>query len=580
MLAASGGPAWSDVRTLHLSFRAQLHGVTAKGDQWDDLQGGRYLVRRAWPAYSESKAFDGVTPWRQDRSGIAYTLGDADSGRVAANEAFRTARAWWFPDRHSGTVGYLGQRVANGRSYDILETTPEGGRPFQAWIDTRTHLLFRTDEQQGEDRAVTTYTGYRTVAGIVLPFKISIGDGKDSSLDVVETVTSVEINRPLADNRYSLPPRPGSDFSFPPGRTTIEVPFRLTADTRILVPVSIDGQPTLEAEFDSGGSLLLQPDTVSRLGLAIVGHTRQGGNFEGSITASNGVVQDVAIGGVHVRDVAFDSYPFAHDEPNRMLVGLEILQRFQVTFDFDRSIMTLSASPASVQPPGAVIPFRFQDNQPEVTGALDGIAARLTIDTGDAAALDILAPFARKYGLKQRYDADISGDARARELWGRRRVGLVAFDGADGRPVEQVRQIIPRVSQETSGFGVHPTVSANIGLGILSQYNLTFDYARQRMILSRNHLYGLPQIFNRAGIRLRRKNEGWVVDTVYPGSPAASAGMKMGDYVSTIDGSSAAALDTEGLWTKLKAPVGTSMALVLGPARHKTRIVLVLRDWL
>jgi hypothetical protein len=59
----------------------------------------------------------------------------------------------------------------------------------------------------------------------------------------------------------------------------------------------------------------------------------------------------------------------------------------------------------------------------------------------------------------------------------------VSFDGPDGRPLAVVHAPVTRISLQHSGFDANRNVSANIGLGILKQFNLTFDYARQRIIL-------------------------------------------------------------------------------------------------
>lgn len=585
MRQASGGDRWSGVRSIHLVMTAVADGETARAERWEDVATGRYLMHTSWPDRSSAEGFDGVSSWRQGRSGIAYTLGDVDAALVAADEAFRVARGWWFPDRHHATIAFAGTKAEDGRSYDVLEVTPEGGRVFSMWVDRASHLLFRTDEQQAEDHVVMTYANYRVVDGIMLPFLIRIGNGDTPAMDEVERVEAVDVDGVVPDSSYGIPPVPASDITLPPGRDRVEVPFHLTADDRVMVPLRINGGPELQAEFDSGGSLVVQPGSLASLRVSSAGRSRQGGNFEGTTSASNGRLATVGIGGATVRDIVFHSYAFAPDQPDKALVGLEILQRFVVGLDFDRQVMTLIRPDAfGYAGHGAAIPFHFQDNQPEIRGSIDGIAALLTIDTGDAASLDALAPFARRHDLVRRYDADIPYDGRTdgrqREVWARRRPGTVALDGADGRPIEEVHLPILRISLERSGFGADPDVSANVGLGILRQFNLTFDYVRQRIILERNRLYGRKDVFNRAGLRLRRQGSGWVVGVVYPGGPAVEAGLKQGDIVSSIDGRTTEDLGQEELAGKLIAPVGTRIRLQIHSPGGDRPIVLSLRELL
>ena len=583
MRQASGGGGWQSVKSLHLTMSASAGGLHAPLERWEDVTAGRYMTRAAWPTYVAQDGYDGVTTWHAGRSGIAYVLGDVDARLVAADESFRVARGWWFPERHPATIAWAGTRTDGARTFDVLQVTPEGGRAFQAWVDQATHLLARTDEQQAEDRMVTMYDDYRLVNGLRLPFSISTGDGSD--VDETDTVQSVEINPSIPDSQYGVPPAPPSDVVWPPGRDTVDVPFRLTADNRILVPVRLNGGQALQAEFDSGGSLVIQPPLVAKLHLASAGQFKQRGGGEGFIAATDGQIDSLALGDVSVLAPRFHSAAFAPDDPDRILVGLETLQRFVARFDFDRQVMTLSKPGTfSYTGLGVTVPFHFQDNQPEVAGSIDGLAGLFTIDTGDSGSLLLIAPFARRYGLVERYRADLpySGKAVAAThgVWARQRAGVVAFNGADGRPIAQVHDPVTRISLQKSGFDANRNVSANIGLGILKQFNLTFDYARHQIILEPNHLYGAKDVFNRAGFRLRHEGGQWVVSVVYPGSPAAEAGIATGDIISGIDGQAPDDLGQEGVWRKLEGPIGTEMRVDAQISGKSRSVRLVLRDLL
>ena len=585
MRVAAGGNRWSTVHGLHIVATVAGDGTIGRSERWQDVDTGRYLTRMDRPAHSEADGFDGVSTWHLGPSGIAYRLGDVDSALVSADEAFRVSRAWWFPERHPATIASLGTHVEGSGSFDVLEVTPEGGRPFRAWIDHQTHLLARTDEQQAEDRVVTAYSGYRAVGGLMLPFTIRTGDGTDPSYDEVETVQTVEINPAVPDRLYSLPPRPPSDVVLPAGQDKITVPFRLTADNRVMVPLRIDDGRTLQAEFDSGGSLIVQPATIAGMGLATSGRSKEMGGGEGATTATEGRLASIGLGDARIKGLAFHSIAFAPDQPDRALVGLEVLQRFVVGLDFDHRVMTLTRPEAAARPAaGAVITFHFQDNQPEISGTIDGIAGRFTIDTGDSGSLLLIAPFARLHDLVRRYRADLPYNGRAvaatRGVYARTRVGTVSFDGPDGRAVEEVHDPVTRISLQASGFDADREVSANIGLGILRQFNLTFDYARQLIVLQRNHLHGQRDVFNRAGLRLKRRPDAWTVTAVFDGSPAAQSGIKIGDSVSLINGEGPDRLDPEAVAGLLQGPIGTVLVLRITSGGADRAVNLTLRDLL
>ena len=136
----------------------------------------------------------------------------------------------------------------------------------------------------------------------------------------------------------------------------------------------------------------------------------------------------MTLGGATVRDIGFHSRALNPDHADRALVGLEVLQRFTVCFHFDRSVTRPGAF--TYAGTGAIVPFHFQDNQPEVHGSVDGIAGLFTIDTGNAGSLLLIAPFARHYGLAARDRADLPYDGKAitatHGIVARRRVGASA----------------------------------------------------------------------------------------------------------------------------------------------------------
>ena len=582
MQQASGGEAWTTVRKLHVVTTAVSVGTSIKRERWEDVATGRYMEAAERSAGLAKLGFDGVTAWTQPSGGVAYTYGDVDSALVAADESFRVARAWWFRDRHAATIVLLGRRNLAGRTYDVLSVTPEGGRAFQAWIDGSTHLLARTDEQQAEERVITTYGDYRPVHGLVLPFEVRTGDGGDPAGDQVETVRSVEINSAIADADFSIPAAPASAVEMPAGRDTVEAPFRLTPGNRIMVPVKLNGRVQAEAEFDSGGSLLLQSATVQKLGVTGGELTKQGGGGEGYITGSAGRIDTLEVGGARLTGLRFHSFDFAPNSPDRALVGQEVLQRLVVRFDFDRQVMTLTRPSAfHYNGAGSVVPFHFQDNQPEVKGSVDGVAGLFTIDTGDSGSLLLIAPFARRYDLVTRYQADIPYSGRAvgatRGVWARRRAATVTLDSADGRPAVEAHDPVTRISLQQSGFDADRNVSANIGLGVLRQFNLTFDYPRQQLIFERNHLYGRRDVGNRTGFRLKRDGAGWRVTTVYAAGSAAEAGLKTGDHISAMNGQGSAQVSDDEVESMTRAADGTKLVVSVDGAPTRS-IVLILRD--
>lgn len=574
---AAGGAALNNVAALHVRSTVTAGERHGTFERWEDLTHGRYVRQTALPPRDTAEGFDGVSYWVQPRSGIGYVLGGDDARLAAVDDAFEVQRGWWFPDCHLSTIADAGTRTESDRSFDVVRITPEGGRPFELWFDRATHMVDRVVEQQAEQLSVVHYSDYRRVSGVMLPFTVESGDGL-THFSRVETVQSVEINPAIPDRAYALPALPTGTAEI--AGDIVTVPFRLDGN-RIIVPVTVDGKGPFEAQFDSGGSLILPPALVADLGLQTQGKLKETGGGEGFTSAGLGAVSSVAIGRATLNRPGFKSFAWNSEHPKWMIVGQEFLQNFVVRFDFDTLTMTLTRPDRYVyNGAGVMVPFRFQDNQPEVIGSVDGVAGTFTVDTGDSGSLLLIAPFARRYGFAERYHATIpyGGQAIAATHGLMGRAGELAINGPDGRPVAHVSRPVTRISQQQGGFDADRYVSANLGLGILKQFNLTFDYPHQRIILEPNHRYGAPDVFDRSGMRLKAGIAGWTVEAVYPEGAAERAGMRRGDTVLSINGKGRADLDAVALHETMTGPIEQPVELRVraGGSEHIT--VIRLRD--
>ncbi len=572
---AGGGAAWESVRTLHTHARLVSGGQPGDLDAFEDVRAGRFLRETKQPTGDRADGYDGVSVWTRPAGVAPYVFGDADSRLGAVNDGFRAARGWCFPARWAFTSQYLGEKTDGGRSFAVVAITPEGGRPFSLWLDPESHLIARMEEQQAEGVAVVRYDDYRAVGGVKLPFRIVRDDEYFS--DQTETVQTVELNPAVSDSRFAIPPAPPIS-----GPASVTVPFRLE-NGKMLIPIRVNGRGPYDAEFDSGGGFLIPPGVIPELGLTAAGTLKMTGGGEGSTTATNGVADTLSIGAMTLDHVRFDSFEpsWASTFPKRLLVGQEVLARYVVRVDFDAMTLTLIRPDSfDYRGPGAVIPFHFQDNQPEIIGAVDGIAGVFTIDTGDNGSLLLIAPFARRYGLAERYHATIPyGGMAITATYGlMARAGEVTFNGPDGRPVVHVEKPVTRISLQHGGYDADRYVSGNIGIGILKQFNVTFDYARQRLILEPNHAYGLPDVFNRSGLRLTPKDGVWMVDAVYKGGAGEAAGVHVGEVVVAIEGEPQSKVDRAALQAIMTGPVGTPVRLDFRAGQTTRTVTLELRD--
>ena len=578
---AAGGSAWDDIRTMHLRFQSTAGGLSGSSEQWIDVPSGRNVTRVSRPPTAGAHGFDGVSAWTQDAAGYSYVFGDEDARQGAVDEAYRLSMAFWFPERGAATLASAPPHHEGEKTYDVVSVTPQGGRPFTIWIDQTTHLIDRFIEQQGEDVQIIRCLDYREAqGGIRMPFTVRFGDGEEQ-WEEVNALQAVQVNEPFAPELFSLPANPLPDYTFENGAASTTLPFRLV-DNKLIVDIQLNGQGPVAAEVDSGGNYIVQPALAERLGLVGQGAAKSGGGGEGFVATSKMVVDTVGIGELRLTKQFYKILAFNKEKPDLSLLGLQVFERFVVGIDFDAHTLTLTRPEAfSYHGDGQVVPFYFQDNQPEVKGSIDGIAGVFAIDTGDAGSLLLIAPFAKRYGLVERYKAVIpyGGSAVGGATYGlMARSGVLSLFGADDRPIVEVHDLPTRISQQKGGFDADRYVSGNVGIGALSQFNLVFDYAHHRIIFEKNKSYGRRVPFNRTGLQLQADGAGWKVLDVATGSPGAELGIKPGDKITSINGLGSAQLGRGANATLFTQEAGTRLVLALHSDAGERTAILTLRD--
>ncbi|MFZ5979647.1 MAG: PDZ domain-containing protein [Candidatus Zixiibacteriota bacterium] len=123
----------------------------------------------------------------------------------------------------------------------------------------------------------------------------------------------------------------------------------------------------------------------------------------------------------------------------------------------------------------------------------------------------------------------------------------------------------------------HTISEAMIGLGLLSRFNLTFDFYGQRIFFEPARNFAEPYEYNMAGFSSRRAPEGYLeIEQVIPGSPAEEIGLEVGDRVYEINGRAAADYDVFELKPLLRQE-GATVELLVGHDGEKKTVPLTLR---
>lgn len=117
-------------------------------------------------------------------------------------------------------------------------------------------------------------------------------------------------------------------------------------------------------------------------------------------------------------------------------------------------------------------------------------------------------------------------------------------------------------------------VAGNVGGGVLKRFTVTFDYGRKRMILEPDPAAAVPEGHDRAGLWINRAGDGFRVEDVTAGGPAAEAGLAVGDRITAVDGRAATELSLSAVRQRFRSePPGTRVRLTVAGEGGEAREV-------
>jgi hypothetical protein len=269
--------------------------------------------------------------------------------------------------------------------------------------------------------------------------------------------------------------------------------------------------------------------------------------------------------------------PFTNDG----LLGLSFLGQFIFRLDYQQQLVSF-ASPASsnLMGGGSIIPLQGEGFFAAVQAEVDGVPAKLILDTGASQALILRSWFVEEQKLRARYPE---------------RLSMVTGMGLLGRTHGEIARLqtlklgdytLTNVFAEfESTANTWPGDFAGfVGAPILRRFNLTFDLAGGRLWIEPNANYSMespPPASVRSGMVLLPEGTSWIVQDLIANSPAAEASVRQGDRVLEINGMSVSSMKPADIKRALRAEPGTHVRLRLQSGKRGPRsVTLILRDLL
>jgi Aspartyl protease/PDZ domain len=385
---------------------------------------------------------------------------------------------------------------------------------------------------------------------------------------------------------FSFAAAHGGSSALPDAKPSFTLPFDLV-DNRVFIAARLNGRGPFYLLLDTGaGGATVSTDVAQQLGLH-VGDAGEGqGVGEKTVHAGEAQIAQLQIGDLTLADLETNVMDLS-DAPQVFgtkhfdgIIGLPVFERMVVKHDYVNRILTFtSPDKFDYAGSGVIVHFERPRQIPVVAGVLDGIAGNFGVDTGARSSLLLYGPFCAQNNLQEKYGAKLEGVtgwgiggpvrsllARAKEL----QIGDVV-----------VRDLVIRLSAQKTGLTTSSAMSGLIGPDVLSQFDVTFDYARTRIIFEKNKNYGRRDSYDRAGIWMGQDKDGklFTVVDVIAGGPGAAAGVKPGDQILAINGESTANLILPDVRETLRREaVGDKLTLLLESEGKQRTAVVTLKD--
>ncbi|MCP3979107.1 MAG: hypothetical protein GY716_07215 [bacterium] len=368
-----------------------------------------------------------------------------------------------------------------------------------------------------------------------------------------------------------------------PSSATASVPFEVV-NNHILVPVSVNGSDPFRLILDTGmpamGAAVFDSKRVRGLKLPMASAMQAavggaGGNGK-RLTASVLMGQTLGIGDLVIQGAQLVVIPEIDElgEYHQGVIGRELFAKYVVELNYDEKKLTLHDRKKFQAPAGATeLPVTFKKFVPYAT-------ASATMLDGTVVPLEIVVDIGASHALSLNFDSDdrirvpegavetALGRGVSGEVLGH--VGRVKSFTLAGRQFDNLVVSFPE-SDHQNPRGVK-SLDGNLGNGILSRFNIIFDYTNRRLLLLPNPSIDDPFEFDMSGIQFR--GDSFEIKRLVPGSVAAEVGLQPGDVVLEVDGRPA---ETVGFWTLREMLREHGRQVVLEVERGSRRVTAKLR---
>ena len=147
------------------------------------------------------EAYSGKSAWHENGAGEVATFLGAESSQMEAAAQYYNTRLLNLK-KNKLAVSLVGHAQVRGKDTWQIEVTAANGTKRQVYFDVASHLIAEEKATIGGVEEAVTYSDYRTVDGVKLPFEIAFERGKDT---FQIRVTRAEINAAMPEAVFDFP---------------------------------------------------------------------------------------------------------------------------------------------------------------------------------------------------------------------------------------------------------------------------------------------------------------------------------------------------------------------------------------
>lgn len=329
-------------------------------------------------------------------------------------------------------------------------------------------------------------------------------------------------------------------------------PFEQYGD-HSFIKVKVNNSEELDFIFDTGDGLtVLNIDRAKELGMTS-GSSATTTSAEGTISGKLVKHNELTVGGAPVHNIKVYETSLTHLEMSigrdiDGIIGYDILNSYVVSMNYDtKTIELYDPKKYKYKGTGKMMSINLTSFIPHIAGQVtlsngEQVKGEFFIDTGAKATVDFNTPFVESNGLASKigdsYIYLVAGLGDTEYEHHRGRVKAFQFEGFsfDNMPVG--------LSHAKHGIQNHKKISGIIGSGVLSRFNIVYNYAEKKMYWEKSASYGDAFPVNASGIELQlSKDKSQVlVHKVFDNSPAYDAGIEVDSVIESVDGEDASAL--------------------------------------